>query len=34
VVDIEDLQILIDQWDQSGIYSGDEVEAHDHDHED
>ncbi len=34
VVDIEDLQILIDQWGQSGIYCGDEVEAHDHGHED
>jgi hypothetical protein len=30
VVNIADLQILIDQWGQSGIYRGEQVEAHDH----
>jgi hypothetical protein len=34
VVDVEDLQILVDHWGQSGIYSGEQVEAHDHNHED
>jgi hypothetical protein len=33
VVDIADIEILIDRWGQSGVYSGEQVEADDHDHE-
>ncbi len=35
IVDILDLEIVIEQWGQSGLYSGEDHEAldHDHDHE-
>ncbi|MBN2314215.1 MAG: hypothetical protein JXM79_09815 [Sedimentisphaerales bacterium] len=33
IVDILDLEIVIEQWGQSGIYRGEDQEALDHDHE-
>jgi len=33
IVDIHDLEIVIEHWGQSGLYSGEDHEALDHDHE-
>ena len=33
IVDDHDFEILVEHWGQSGIYSGEDHEAYDHDHE-
>jgi len=33
IVDINDFEVLIEQWGESGIYSGEDAEHHDHDHD-
>ena len=33
IVDVNDFEVLIEHWGESGIYSGEDAEYHDHDHD-